>query len=106
MTRQYIGVRFRPRGQLYTYHNDGDPVAVGDRVKINGRDGWQSLEVATVSDQAPRFETKPILGPAPLDTEKLSGKAADRVVIDDPNDYREVGKEPWRLALDEDGGFD
>ncbi|MFK4794916.1 hypothetical protein [Sphingobium sp. ZW T5_29] len=62
---QYVACKFRPDDRRsYTYHNDGEPVAVGDQVKIAGRgdDGWQRVHVVAVSDEQPSFETKPILG--------------------------------------------
>lgn len=65
MSRQYVACKFRPDDKRsYTYHNDGEPVAVGDEVKIAGRsdDGWQRVYVAAVGDEMPSFETKPILG--------------------------------------------
>jgi hypothetical protein len=70
--RQYIGIAFREGGSLYTYHNDGAPVAVGDKVIIPARNGGQ--QVVTVADIAPpcfapKFETKPIIGLAPADDE-------------------------------------
>lgn len=62
MSRQYVAIRFGGRSQrTYTYHNDGPPVAPGDQVRVDGRDGWQWVEVVSVSDEAPEFETKPIL---------------------------------------------
>lgn len=65
MSRQYVACKFRPDDKRsYTYHNDGEPVAVGDEVKIAGRsdDGWQRVHVVAVGDEMPSFETKPILG--------------------------------------------
>lgn len=59
---QYVAVAFRPGGRQYTYHNDGSPVAVGDTVKIDGQDGWQALEVLSVTTTKPPFPTKPIAG--------------------------------------------
>ncbi|APL94116.1 hypothetical protein [Sphingobium indicum] len=65
MSRQYVACKFRPDDKRsYTYHNDGEPVAVGDEVKIAGRsdDGWQRVHVVAIADEMPSFETKPILG--------------------------------------------
>lgn len=62
---QYVACKFRPEDKRsYTYFNDGEPVAVGDEVKIGGRteEGWQRVHVVAVSDEKPPFETKPILG--------------------------------------------
>ena len=63
--RQYVAVKFRPGDRrTYTYHNDGDPVAAGDEVKIADRhgNGWSRVTVESVSDEKPPFDTKPILG--------------------------------------------
>lgn len=63
--RQYVSVQFSAGGRTYTYHNDGEAVAVGETVRVPGRDGWSRAEVVKVSDQAPAFPTKPIEGKAP-----------------------------------------
>ena len=62
--RQYVVCKFRPTDQrTYTYHNDGEPVAIGDKVKCPSRHGgWTAAEVVKISDQAPVFETKAIEG--------------------------------------------
>ena len=61
MARQYVGCTFKGGGRIYTYHNDGDPVAVGQEVKVESREGgWQRVTVVSVSEQAPSFATKPI----------------------------------------------
>lgn len=65
--RQFIAVKFRP-GDLraYTYHNDGEPVAAGDRVLVESRGGGQSTVTVVVAfEDEPPFETKPIIGRAP-----------------------------------------
>lgn len=83
MARQYVSVAFRTGGQTYLYHNDGDPVAAGDRVTIAGKRGPQTCTVDHVMDDEPPFETKPIAGivgevPPPVEgvmTTDLFGKA-------------------------------
>jgi hypothetical protein len=40
-------------------------VGVGDQVEAEGRDGKVTLSVVGVSEDAPPFATKPILGLAP-----------------------------------------
>ena len=65
MSRQYIACKFRPEDtRTYTYHNDGNPVRVGDFVKVadNRSDGWKRVEVVALLDNAPPFETKELLG--------------------------------------------
>lgn len=65
--RQYVAVKFRPTDrQPYTYHNDGDPVAVNREVKVPDRsgDGWNRAIVVGIVDK-PKFDTKAILGLAP-----------------------------------------
>lgn len=62
---QYVACKFRPTDtRSYTYENDGEPVAVGDFVKVpdNRSDGWKRVEVVEISDTAPPFACKPILG--------------------------------------------
>ncbi len=68
MARQYIAVCFGlPGSRLYTYHNDGAPLAVGDTVvvstgKPNSR-GYQKttkLKIVELIDRKPPFPTKPV----------------------------------------------
>lgn len=63
-TRQFVVIRFYPEGMAYTYHNDGPPVCVGDRVNIAGRKSEKpkAVTVEAVTHEAPKFATKPILG--------------------------------------------
>lgn len=63
--RQYVDIAFRPGGRTYRYHNDGAPVAVGDKVRVTSRDeaeGWQAVEVLGADYVAPAFKTTAILG--------------------------------------------
>lgn len=78
MARQYVAAKFRVEDKrTYTYHNDGDPVKPGDRVKVEDRsgDGWKAVHVAEVSYAAPPFATKPVLGLAPAELPASGGKA-------------------------------
>jgi hypothetical protein len=74
MPRQYVTCRFRPKDQrTYTYHNEGDPVAVGDVVQVDdwkGGGGWKRVDVVSITDSAPTFPTKPILGKLENDTQE------------------------------------
>lgn len=74
MSRQYLTAKFRPDDKAaYTYHNDGPPVAAGDRVLVPGRRSAktpdpkpQTVTVYEIEVPKPEgFETKAILGPAP-----------------------------------------
>jgi len=70
--RQYVACRFRPTDRrAFTYHNDGEPVSVGDVVKVPDRsgDGWQRVTVSAIMDAKPDFETKGIIGKADADSE-------------------------------------
>lgn len=61
--RQYIEVQFAPGGRPYTYHNDGPPVAIGDRVKVSTpREGEKIVVVSGIDRDAPPYTTKAILG--------------------------------------------
>ena len=71
--RQFIACVFRPGDtRSYTYHNDGDPVAVGDKVLVESpRDeGKMTIEVVKIVPEKPSFPTKPIIGKAPAAEEK------------------------------------
>lgn len=69
MSRQYLTATFAPGGMPYTYHNDREPVAAGDRVLVSGRGGkgTRTVTVEQVGVPRPKFETKAIIGPAPGD---------------------------------------
>lgn len=66
---QYVVVKFRPGDRRsYTYSNPGEPVKVGDRVKVPGKtpdEGWAALDVIEVHNIKPPFACKDILGLAP-----------------------------------------
>lgn len=68
-SRQYVACVFREGdARQYTYHNDGAPVAVGDRVRVTGRSGAEQVVIVAAFPPpcfVPNFETKPILGLAP-----------------------------------------
>lgn len=67
MGRQFLACEFKPGGRQYTYHNDGPPVAEGDRVRVEVRGGSvQSVRVVEIWAAPPSYETKPILGLADL----------------------------------------
>ncbi len=63
--RQFVAVKFRPSDKrTWTYHNDRAPVACGDVVKVPPRfgSGWQRATGHEITDEAPAFETKAIMG--------------------------------------------
>ncbi len=68
MPRQYIAVQFSgPGSRLYTYHNDGPRLEVGDDVEVltgkqNSR-GYQKrtkLKIVSLVDDKPPFPTKQV----------------------------------------------
>jgi hypothetical protein len=65
---QYLTAKFSAdEKRAYTYHNDGDPVAPGDRVLVPGRgDKPRTVIVDQIGVPKPEgFDTKAILGLAP-----------------------------------------
>ena len=62
---QYVAVKFSPvDSRSYTYHNDGEPLAVGDMAKVPARgdpSAWRRAKVEAIVDK-PDFDTKAILG--------------------------------------------
>ena len=75
---QFVACRFGPiDSRRYTYVNNGDPVEVGDFVKVadarNPDAGWKRVEVMAITDQAPAFECKPILI-------KITGEDTDEAI--------------------------
>lgn len=66
-TRQFVACVFRPEDtRTYTFHNDGERLAVGDRAKVASG----IVTVRAILDLAPTFPTKPIIGKAPVETAK------------------------------------
>lgn len=64
-TRQYVSVKFNPWDHRdYTYHNTGEPVAVGDRVIVETNRGDATVDVVAIKPDKPPFQTKPIKGKA------------------------------------------
>lgn len=62
---QYVACKFRPEDKrAYTYEWSGEPLNKGDVVKVPDRsgDGWNRVTVVSISDKAPPFACKPILG--------------------------------------------
>ncbi len=70
--RQYVAVKFNEWDRrTYTYHNDGDSVAVGDRVEVPTPKGNQIVVVDHLPEGKPSFDTKSITGLAPKEDEKV-----------------------------------
>lgn len=68
--RQYIAIKFKPDGRPYTYHWDGpDPIKVGDRVEVVSfvSKTAVAVEVVGVSEEAPKFQTKPVVRRVPVE---------------------------------------
>lgn len=63
---KYVAVKFKDTdSRTYTYTWDGDELFPGDRVKVpDNRDptAWKRVTVVSVTDKAPPFACKPILG--------------------------------------------
>lgn len=65
MPCQYVACTFREGdARSYTYTNTGEPVAVGDVVRVPDKsgDGWKKVFVVNVTNEAPPYDCKPILG--------------------------------------------
>ena len=63
MPRQYVMIEFHPNdSRSYMYHNDGPPIANGERVEVDTKHGRQTVTVVGVGYPPPKFETKPIVG--------------------------------------------
>ncbi len=76
MARQYVAVKFNEwDSRTYTYHNDGEPFAVGDRIEVPTPKGHQIVTVVEVTSDAPKFQTTEISGPAPKDDEPATETA-------------------------------
>ncbi|QEH79908.1 hypothetical protein EIK56_17925 [Sphingomonas sp. C8-2] len=88
---KFVAVKFKDTDtRTYTYAWDGDELYPGDRVKVpdNRSDGWKRVTVVSVSDEAPPFACKPILGRVedvadPADLGELGAAAPDTSVDTD-----------------------
>jgi hypothetical protein len=75
--RQFVAVLFKPWDQRsYTYHNDGEPVAIGDQVIVDTAKGQQTVTVSALPIEVPPFPTKAIIGKAPPPDEPATAAAA------------------------------
>lgn len=73
--RQYVVATFNPWDtRSYTYHHDGEPVAVGNKVFVTTAKGQVIVDVIAVHHDKPHFPTKPIDG------------RAESPIEDDPGD--------------------
>lgn len=65
---KYVQCKFRREDKRsYTYAYDGaEELAIDDEVKVPDKsgDGWKRVFVSAISDEAPSFACKPILGKA------------------------------------------
>lgn len=60
MPRQFVKCVFKPGDKReYTYHNDGEPLKIGDVVRVEDpKGGWKRITVSGIAGLAPTFPTK------------------------------------------------
>lgn len=78
--RQFVRCVFRETDlRSFTYHNDAEPVAVGDVVRVPNKDGigWKKVFVVGLTDEKPSFPTKSIIGPHVEDAEPKAPAPAE-----------------------------
>jgi hypothetical protein len=79
----YVACKFRSNdSRSYTYEWSGEPLAPGDFVKVEDRSPgvFKRVEVVSISDTAPPFACKRILGKIDPDAEIL-GKMQDDPIL-------------------------
>lgn len=77
MSTQYVRCQFNPWDQRsYTYRNDGDALAIDDRVIVETARGETKVTVVGICEDAPEFECKPILRRAEPDAHAGAEDAA------------------------------
>lgn len=89
MPKQFVACKFKSSdSRSYTYEWSGEPLAPGDFVKVADArsDGWKRVEVVSISDQAPPFACKPILGKIDPDAEILAKLEQETAGAVDPLD--------------------
>ncbi len=70
--RQYVAVKFNEWDRrTYTYHNDADLIAVGDRIEVPTPKGNQIVVVDHLPEDKPIFATKAIVRAVPKEDEKV-----------------------------------
>jgi hypothetical protein len=75
--RQLVACTFKPNeGRSYTYHNDGETLAIGDKVEVESRHGIAIVHVCEIDVEKPDFDTKPILGRAHPEEAEQAGEVA------------------------------
>lgn len=73
----FLSVKFRETDtRTYTYQTDA-PFAPGDRVLVEVRGEQKIVHVAEIDLPAPKFECKPIIGPASIADAEQDGGASD-----------------------------
>lgn len=94
MPKVFVACKFRPEdARTYTYEWEGETLNPGDIVKVadNRSDGWKRVTVVSVTNVAPPFVCKPILGLYNPDLEGASameGHDADGLPKIEPLDFK------------------
>lgn len=75
--RQYVAVNFGgASAKTFTYHNDGEPLAIGDKATVNTKNGAiRTVEVVELFAEAPPFDTQPAFKLPP--PKAAAGEAVD-----------------------------
>jgi hypothetical protein len=59
---QFVSVQFQAWDRRsYTYHWEGEPLAIGDKVVVETKAGQVEVEVVTIRLDTPDFPTKPVI---------------------------------------------
>lgn len=58
---QYVTARFKHSTRAYTFHNDGERLAVGDFVEAESRGSTKVVEICAIDQDPPPFPTNPII---------------------------------------------
>ena len=60
--RPFVSTQFNPWDRKsYTYHWDGEPLGIGDKVAVDTKDGTATVTVVSLLLDPPSFPTKPII---------------------------------------------
>lgn len=78
MPTQYVKCVFKPGDRReYTYHNNGEPLKIGDVVRVEDpRGGWKRITVSGIAGAAPSFPTKEAKLYVPTPEELAAAEAA------------------------------
>ena len=77
---QFVNCVFKEGDKrAYAYQNDGEPLAIGDRVIVENKSGEKTVIVSGIIDVAPPYQCKAVLRKAPPKVPEITEDFLDDV---------------------------